>query len=145
MLNGKEKTFTSCLETFKNYTGICNSIQLAFLGYHHIGNNIIKCLDCNNLFTTWNSDETFWKKHRQTVCFHLLDMYRATDEPVSDEMIEKWKKKNALNKIKQTHGISDENLEKLVLEYLSYKGKYGTLRTFKEFINFVKNFRNDLL
>lgn len=143
--SGEEKRFTTCLETFRNYTGICNSIQLALHGYHHIGNNIISCIGCKRLFITWNSDETYWQKHKLSVCSHLLDMYRASVEPVTEAMIEKWRKKNALILIKQANNFTDDLMDKLITEYLSYKGKYATLRTFNEFINFVKNFRKDLL
>jgi len=137
-----EKNFTNCLETFQDYTGLLNNIQLALLGYQHVGKNKIKCMDCNQIFISWNSDETFWKKHKQSLCFHVLDMYRITDQPISVELVTKWKNKENLNKFKEMNQIPQDYLDWLIIEYLTYKGEYGNLHSFKEFFNYIKNFRN---
>lgn len=135
------KTFTQRLETFKNYTGLCNVLQLCRLGYYHHKNNQIICQWCKNIFICWNQDEHFWIKHKENLCKYTPATHMVHNVEVKEEDIEVWLKKNYIMSLIREQ-FSEQQLRSYLDEFLRIKGTDSSLRLFKEFFNYKLNFCN---
>ncbi len=142
---GKE-SWSARLATFgMSYSGATNAIMLAQCGFYHDGNNIIKCSNCSQLFISWwndSDDGNFWQRHQETLCRHMNTEYTYWGDKIHDQSVEKWMQKEYMDNLVKSNLISRQILEKYVNEFLHHKGNDASVRLFKRFLYFLKNFCN---
>jgi hypothetical protein len=136
-------TLDSRLKSFENYIGVPNPVTLSELRYIHNGNNIIRCLDCNNLFIPFCWNMAFWEKHRISQCVHLHKdyMFNISNNYIAN--VDYWfKKKHIFNFVK--YGlIAEDDCRKYLENFLELKGPYATARLFRDYLMYLKYFQKD--
>jgi hypothetical protein len=130
--------FTTRLETFSTYKGIPDSILLSRLDFYHIGNNVICCKNCQQLFISWSNDEYFWNKHKKSSCKYTSIDYTYWGDKSHKQDINKWLDKEYIKKLIEYGRIKKEEMAIYIEDFLKLKGDHSSIRLFKDYLMFLK-------
>ena len=133
--------FSERFDSFKDYNGTNDIIQLSLMGFCHLKNNIIKCVHCNRKFLCFNPYSDHWIKHKKSMCQVINQQYLINDdieEKYND--CEFWLNLKYCKTLIESKKCNFSDLECFVKEFINYNINYENIIMFREFINFKLNY-----
>ena len=134
--------FYERLETFNNFKGMSDPILLARLGYFHRSDDVIICKNCRNLFHSWDSNNNFWVKHKESLCQFKDKDFEYFGSNEHNQVIDQWLNKRQIKDIIQySENLTEDKMRNILKDYLYIKGDFANINTFKDYLFFIQNFK----